>query len=217
MSPEANVQEKLTVTMAPPPAALAADKKKAQARKRTEAENLIDGHAAGIKSDRLSDEEKARTIAKQGRTGGLVGFALFAFVALRTITHYGGWLHATAEGSTVRYTLEQAYHRLNDPWFFDLSTRLWQFRIFSVLSVLFLLFALAIPRQFGKFWMGLGHVLGSIMTPVFLTVLFFVGVAPVALVLRVIGSDPLRRSKHDGTYWIPREKQREMTHFERRF
>ena len=216
MSPETNVQEKLTVTMAPPPAALAADKKKAAARKRTEAENLIDGHAAGIKTDKPA-EERDRTLTSQGRKGGLAGFVIFGVVAARTLSHYGGWLHRIAEGSEVRYTLTEAYHRLTDPWFFDLSTRLWQFRIFATLAVVFLVCALFLPRSFGRFWMGLGAVLGSVMTPIVVSLLFYVGVTPLAVLMKIIGKDPLGRAKHDGSYWIPREQPRKHDHFEHLF
>lgn len=218
MSPEANVQEKLTVTMAPPPAAVAADKKKAQAKKRTETENLIDGHAAGIKTDK-PQEEQDRTLRSQGFKGGLAGFVIFGIVAARTLSHYGGWLHKITDGSEVRYTLDQAYHRLNDPWLFDLSTRLWQFRTFTTLSVVFLLCALLIPRHFGRFWMGLGALLGSVMTPIFISLLFYVGVTPLALLMKVIGKDPLRRAaeQKDGTYWISRTEPRKHDHFEHLF
>jgi Saxitoxin biosynthesis operon protein SxtJ len=218
MSPETNVQEKLTVTAAPPPAAIAADKKKAQAKKRTEAENLIDGHAAGIKTDKLSADEKARSITSQGRKGGLLGFFIFGLIAFWTLTHHGRYLHWNNDIDPGSTPLISAYHRLERvEWFFGLTSRAWQFRIFLVLSPLFLLFAVLIPRQFGRFWIGLGNVLGTVVTPIFISVLFYVGVTPLALILRMVGSDPLRRAKLDGSYWITREKPRGLDHFEHKF
>jgi hypothetical protein len=215
MTPEANVQEKLTVTMAPPPAALAADKKKAQAKKRTEAENLIDGHAAGIKTDRQSEEEKGRTLASQGRKGGLFGFAFFGLVSFWTLTKYGRFLHADLVLEQGQTALVSAYHNLaRTEWLFGLSSRLWAFRVFATLSPVFLVCALFLPRRFGRFWMGLGVFLGTIVTPIFLTVLFYVALTPWALLLRLFGTDPLGRSKHDGSYWIQREKPRALDHFE---
>ncbi|HZU97040.1 MAG TPA: hypothetical protein VFF73_10125 [Planctomycetota bacterium] len=216
MSPEANVkEEKLTVTMAPPPAALAADKKKAGAKKRTEAENLIDGHAGEIKTDRASEDEKARELARQGRNGGLLGFVIFGIMAFAQITKYGRFLHQDLvidPGSTALLT---AYHALGRvEWFFGLSTHMWAFRIYCVLAPLFLIMAFAIPKQFGRVWLGLGAVLGMIMTPVIVTLLFYIAVTPLALLLKVVGSDPLRRAKHEGSYWIPRDKPRPVDHFE---
>jgi hypothetical protein len=219
MSPEANVQEKLTVTMAPPPAALAADKAKAKAKKRSETENLIDGHAAGIKTDKPK-EEQDRTLKSQGFKGGLLGFFIFGLIAFWTLTKYGRFLHADLVVETGRSALESAYHNLSThEWFFGLSSRVWAFRIFATLSPLFLIFAIAIPRQFGRFWMGLGAFLGSFMTPIFISLLFYVGVTPLALLMKVIGKDPLRRAAEskDGTYWISRREPRKHDHFEHLF
>src|SRR4051812_45569106 len=135
--------EKLTVTMAPPPAALAADKKKAASRKRTEAENLIDGHAAGIKSDKPI-EEKDRVLTSQGRKGGLMGFVIFGVIAFWTLTRYGRLLHPDLVVEAGQSGLVSAYHNLaKTEWFFGLSSRVWAFRIFATLSPLFLVFALA--------------------------------------------------------------------------
>ncbi len=209
MSPEAPVKEKLTVEMAPPPAALAADKKKNE-KKRSEAENLIDGHAGNIKVDKLSKEQRARQLAKQGRTGGLVGFALLGAWALVALAKRGAF---GATGS-----LTDAYHKLAaEPWFFQLTTKMMQFRIFVTLAGVFLLCALLIPRSFGAFWMRLGGILGFINTRIILAVVYYVMFTPAAIVMRVIGRDPLRRSKADGTYWIARAQQRSHEHFRHTF
>ena len=57
-------------------------------------------------------------------------------------------------------------------------------------------------------WMKLGHALGWINTRIILGVLFFVMFAPVALLMRVIGRDPLARQldKSATTYRIASEK-----------
>ncbi len=214
MSPEANVQEKLTVTAAPPPAAVAADKRKAAARKRTEAENLIDGHAAGIATDK-SVAEKEATLTSQGRRAGIYGFIFFGVIAFWTLTKYGRFLHADLVVEQGQSALVSAYHNLiSKEWFFGLSSRLWAFRIFATIAPLFLALGTFVPKQFGRAWMGFGGVLGMIMTPIMLTLMYYVGIAPWAVVMRIFGYDPLRRSKTDGTYWIPREKQRKHDHFE---
>jgi hypothetical protein len=42
------------------------------------------------------------------------------------------------------------------------------------------------------FWMKFAQVLGFVVTNVLLTVVFFVGVVPTGLVMRMLGKDPLR-------------------------
>lgn len=229
MSPEANVKEKpLTVTAPPPPAALAAEKKKAE-KKRSEAENLIDGHAATIKGNKLTADQQAALLRKQGRTGAAVGFALLGLGAFLVLQRYGGLyarpagLHEgslvyrmwMAEGVTAKASVTEAYQNLvNHPFFFGLTTKMWQFRIFFTLSAFFLAALAVFPALFGKYWMKLGQFLGSIMTPILLGVMFFVGFAPAAILMKILGRDPLGLSKHDGTYWISRQRQRPNNHFE---
>ncbi|MEZ0229006.1 MAG: SxtJ family membrane protein, partial [Planctomycetota bacterium] len=135
-----------------------------------------------------------------------------------TLTKYGRFLHADLVVEPGKSAIESAYHNLaNHKWFFDLTTRMTAFRIFATLSPLFLFFALAIPKLFGRYWLGLGTVLGTVMTPIFISIIFYVGFAPLALVMKVMGKDPLNRGKQDGSYWIPRAQQRKKTHFEHLF
>lgn len=55
-------------------------------------------------------------------------------------------------------------------------------------------------------WMKLGLLLSRVVTPVVLGLLFFVTVTPIALLMRLLGKDPLRlRRDPDATsYWITR-------------
>ncbi len=55
-------------------------------------------------------------------------------------------------------------------------------------------------------WMALAFALGFVMTRVLLTAAFAVAVVPVAVVLRLLGKDPLsRRPDPDAeTYWVTR-------------
>lgn len=222
MSPEANVKEKpLTVTMAPPPAALAADKKKL-GPKRSEAENLIDGHAATIKGNRLTTAEEAALLRKQGRTGAAVGFALLGFGAVMIIGKYGAlfptqrvFIFGAHEGVTVKATVAEAYENLkNFPFFFGLTTKMIQFRLFVSLSAFFFAALVAFPGLFGKYWMKLGLALGYVMTRVILGIMFYAVFTPFSLFLKLIGRDPLRLARHEGSYWVLRDHQRAANHFE---
>ena len=56
-------------------------------------------------------------------------------------------------------------------------------------------------------WRRLGLLLGKIVNPIVLGLMFFLVFAPAALCLRLAGKDPLRLKKPiDGkSYWIPRD------------
>ena len=56
-------------------------------------------------------------------------------------------------------------------------------------------------------WSLLAHALGWVNTRILLALVFFVVLAPVALVMRAFGKDPLerRRDRRRPTYWRTRE------------
>lgn len=63
--------------------------------------------------------------------------------------------------------------------------------------------ALAVPRHLGpvqRAWMAFGERLSRVTTPIFLAILFFVVLAPIGLVRRLFGRDPLRHAAPGGTY-----------------
>jgi hypothetical protein len=47
-------------------------------------------------------------------------------------------------------------------------------------------------RPVGRLWFGLSHVLGTVMSKVVLSILFFILVTPIGLVRRLLGSDALQ-------------------------
>jgi hypothetical protein len=81
--------------------------------------------------------------------------------------------------------------------------------IFAVLAASFLiltLFAPALLAPLNRAWMALGHVLGRIVSPIVLGLIFFVLITPVALIGRIAGRDPLRLKRRAvASYWIQRE------------
>ena len=78
-----------------------------------------------------------------------------------------------------------------------------------VLAVLFLAVTTLRPawlHPLNQGWIKLGLLLGRVVNPIVMGLLFFVVVVPTALVFRVLGKDPLRLS-FDATaasYWIER-------------
>ena len=70
--------------------------------------------------------------------------------------------------------------------------------------------ALGWPRALApveRGWSMLAHALGFINTRILLALVFFVVLAPIALLLRLVGKDPLerRRDRARPTYWRTRE------------
>jgi len=70
--------------------------------------------------------------------------------------------------------------------------------------------ALVYPRALAPIergWSLIAHVLGFINTRILLAIVFFVVLAPIALVMRAIGKDPLdrRRDRRLPTYWRKRD------------
>jgi hypothetical protein len=73
---------------------------------------------------------------------------------------------------------------------------------FSVIVAAFRSASEAINRG----WMGLARRLGYVNTLVLLTLLYFLFLAPLGLLLRLLGRDTLRRRNgKNESYWIPRE------------
>jgi hypothetical protein len=71
----------------------------------------------------------------------------------------------------------------------------WKLEILLLLAVIFLLAAMTYPlifQPFARFWFALSTGLGTIVSKVLLTLLFFVIVLPIGLVRRGLGKDSLQ-------------------------
>lgn len=62
---------------------------------------------------------------------------------------------------------------------------------------------LAVPN---RWWMKLGLLMGKVVSPIALGLLFYGVFSPMGILMRVMGKDPLRLKKDDKaeSYWIPR-------------
>jgi hypothetical protein len=78
--------------------------------------------------------------------------------------------------------------------------------IFSVVVGLVSLVAprLLVPFEMG--WLRLGELIGKIVSPLVLGIIFFMLITPVSLLGRILGRDELRlRKANTDSYWIDRE------------
>lgn len=82
--------------------------------------------------------------------------------------------------------------------------------ITAVPALLFTAAALLVPGLLAPvewFWMKLAAVMGFLVTNVLLTVFFLLVITPAALLMRVLGKDPLKvRSGTSGTFWVGVER-----------
>lgn len=75
------------------------------------------------------------------------------------------------------------------------------------IGALLVLGGLVIPARLGPahaVWMGLAGVLSKITTPIFMGVVYFVVLAPMGLLMRLFGRNPLRHRPVDGGFWVAR-------------
>lgn len=71
-------------------------------------------------------------------------------------------------------------------------------RYFLPLGVALLVVSMTVPglfQPFAKFWFGFSHALGTVMSKVLLSLLFYLMVTPVGIVRRVMGKDAMQLKK----------------------
>ena len=82
-------------------------------------------------------------------------------------------------------------------------------QIWLLLAAIFLVVALLFPAlltPLNKMWFAFGLLLGKVVSPVVLGILFFVVITPVAIGMRLFGRDALLMKKRSvSTYWINRQ------------
>ncbi len=79
--------------------------------------------------------------------------------------------------------------------------------VFGVLGGLLLLAGLLLPGKLGpvhRAWMGFALLLSKITTPIFMAITFFLVIGPVALVMRLLGRNPIVHQDNDGSFWVRR-------------
>ena len=82
---------------------------------------------------------------------------------------------------------------------------------FITTSVVFLILGLLNSKllsPLNKSWIKLGEILGIIIAPIVMALVYFVILTPVSIIVRVFGKDllGLKFLKEKNTYWIKRKK-----------
>jgi hypothetical protein len=89
------------------------------------------------------------------------------------------------------------------------------------LAVIFFIVTLVkadVLLSFNKLWMRFGLLLGTIVTPIILGLIFFVLFTPIAFIMRLCGRDELRlKFKKKSSHWIKREVSGQTESFKNQF
>ena len=87
------------------------------------------------------------------------------------------------------------------------------FRSWSlVLSIIFFILGVLNSKlltPLNKLWFKFGILLGSIVSPIVMGIVYFLVVTPIGIIMRLLGKDLLKTNKIKSvsTYWIKRDKQ----------
>jgi hypothetical protein len=85
--------------------------------------------------------------------------------------------------------------------------RIWALSV----SIIFLFIAYVIPKILNlpnKLWFKFGILLGSIIAPIVMALVYFATVLPTGLIMRLLGKDLLKQKldKNSKSYWIERKE-----------
>ena len=92
-------------------------------------------------------------------------------------------------------------------------TNVEQIRIWSlVVSFIFLILGLMNSKMLyplNKLWFKFGILLGNVISPVVMGIVFFLVVTPIGLIMKILRKDLLRKKidKRKNSYWINRDKR----------
>ena len=93
--------------------------------------------------------------------------------------------------------------------------------VFGILAALFLVVTLIkadLLLPLNKLWMRLGLLLGMIVSPIVLGIIFFVFITPIAFVMRLAGRDELRlHFRKQPSHWVKREADTQSNSFKLQF
>lgn len=105
-------------------------------------------------------------------------------------------------------------------YFYNATSASWSY-VFGLTSLLFLIISTVkaeILLPLNKLWMRFGHLLGMIVSPIVLGIIFFGLFLPIAFVMRLSGRDELRlKFIKKSSHWIPRNDPLNSESFKQQF
>ena len=105
-------------------------------------------------------------------------------------------------------------------YFFVNSVEVWAY-FFLIVAVIFFIITITkaeILSPLNKIWMRFGLMLGLIISPLVVGLIFFCIFTPLAFLMRLSGRDELRlKIKNKTSHWIPRDELRQGDFFRRQF
>lgn len=110
-----------------------------------------------------------------------------------------------AEGRKFAFPVGLAFLALAGvTWWRGHETLVW---VFGTLSGLLLLAGLLIPGRLGpvyRGWMKFAHLISLVTTPIFMGVVYYLVMAPIGLLRRTLGGNPVVQELEGGTYFRSR-------------
>ena len=71
-----------------------------------------------------------------------------------------------------------------------------------LLTVIITLTKPSLLSPFNRFWMLIGFIIGRVVSPIVLGIIFFLVFSPIAIIMRLFGRDELNlKSKNADTFW----------------
>ena len=94
------------------------------------------------------------------------------------------------------------------PLKYEEDIRLWSLALSIIFFILGILNS-KLLTPLNKLWFKFGILLGSIVSPIIMGIVYFAVVTPTGVLMRLLGKDLLRMNKikSESTYWIKRDKQ----------
>ena len=93
------------------------------------------------------------------------------------------------------------------PLWFGKNIHVWA----CIIAFIFLFFAMFLPKVLilpNKLWFKFSLLIGAIVSPIFMGLIFFLTVTPTGIIMRLFGKDILNQNnkKPNKSYWINRKK-----------
>ena len=105
-------------------------------------------------------------------------------------------------------------------YFYNSTAAIWAYT-FATVSSIFLMITVAKADIFlplNKLWMRFGHLLGKIVSPIVMGIIFFGIFTPIAIFMRLAGRDELRlKFRKKPSHWMSHSELIKSESFEKQF